>query len=82
MSYWHFIKIIKGPGTSVQSPALSQEYVRNVPYMMMSQILKTQKTRYLENETFFLQNFLKKGWKFGVGAGLLKKEGGEVGVGD
>ena len=28
------------------------------------------------------ENFFKKGWKFGVGAGLLKKEGGEVGVGD
>ena len=30
--YCHFNKIIKGPGTSVQSPALSQKYVRNVCY--------------------------------------------------
>ena len=26
----YFNKIIKGPGTSLQSPALSQKYVRNV----------------------------------------------------
>ena len=26
----HFNKIIKGPGTSLKSPALSQKYVRNV----------------------------------------------------
>ena len=30
MLYWHFNKIIKGPGTSFQSPALSQKNVRNV----------------------------------------------------
>ena len=28
--YCHFNKIIKGPGTSFQSRALSQKYVRNV----------------------------------------------------
>ena len=28
--YCHFKKIIKGPGTSSQSPALSQKHVRNV----------------------------------------------------
>ena len=28
--YCHFDKIIKGPGTSFQSPALSQKHVRNV----------------------------------------------------
>ena len=28
--YCHFIKVIKGPGTSLQSPALSQKHVRNV----------------------------------------------------
>ena len=28
--YYHFNEIIKGPGTSFQSPALSQEHVRNV----------------------------------------------------
>ena len=28
--YCRFNKIIKGPGTSVESPALSQIYVRNV----------------------------------------------------
>ena len=28
--YCHFNKIIKGPGTSFQSPLLSQKYVRNV----------------------------------------------------
>ena len=27
--YCHFNKIIKGPGTSFQSPALSQKHVRN-----------------------------------------------------
>ena len=27
--YCYFDKIIKGPGTSFQSPAMSQEYVRN-----------------------------------------------------
>ena len=26
---YYFNKIIKGPGTSFQSPAMSQEYVRN-----------------------------------------------------
>ena len=30
--YCHFSKILKGPGTSFQSPALSQEHVRNVCY--------------------------------------------------
>ena len=29
MLYCHFNKIIKGPGTSFQSPALSQKHVRN-----------------------------------------------------
>ena len=28
--YCHFNKIIKGPGTSIQSSALRQKYVRNV----------------------------------------------------
>ena len=28
--YCHFNKIIKGPGTSFQSPALSQKHVRKV----------------------------------------------------
>ena len=28
--YFRFNKIIKGPGTSFQSPALSQKHVRNV----------------------------------------------------
>ena len=28
--YCHFIKIIKGPGASFQSPALSQKHVRNI----------------------------------------------------
>ena len=28
----HFIKIVKGPGTSFQSPTLSQKHVRNVCY--------------------------------------------------
>ena len=28
--YCHYDKIIKGPGTSLQSPALSQKHVRNV----------------------------------------------------
>ena len=28
--YYHFNKIIKEPGTSIQSPALSQKHVRNV----------------------------------------------------
>ena len=28
--YYHFNKIIKGPVTSLQSPALSQKYFRNV----------------------------------------------------
>ena len=28
--YCHFNKIIKGPGTSFQSPALSQKHVRNI----------------------------------------------------
>ena len=90
--YCHFNKIIKGPGTSFQSPALNQKHDRNVCYkfhkhltkfhfdsilrfkrkkhkcnfhyvtmsIMISQILKpvditrTEKSRYLENETFFL----------------------------
>ena len=88
-SHCHFNKIIKGPGTTFQSPPLSQKHVRNVFFdstlvfdqisfghylgfkrnknkcnfhyatmsMMTSQILKsldftkTQKSRYLENET-------------------------------
>ena len=28
--YGHFHEIIKGPGTRLQSPALSQKYFRNV----------------------------------------------------
>ena len=28
--YFYFNKIIKGPATSFQSPALNQKYVRNV----------------------------------------------------
>ena len=95
--YCHFNKMIKGPGTSFQSPALGQKHVRNlcptvhqyltkfnfdstqdskekhtkvkhkcyfhyvaIP-MITSQSLKsvdfpkTQKSRYLENETFFHQ---------------------------
>ena len=28
--YYHFYKILKEPGTSFQSPAFSQKYVRNV----------------------------------------------------
>ena len=28
--YCHFNKIMKGPGTSFQSPALSEKHVRNV----------------------------------------------------
>ena len=28
--YWHFNKIIKGPGTSFKSPALSEKHVTNV----------------------------------------------------
>ena len=31
--YWHFDKIIKGPGTSFQSPASSKKHVRNVCHM-------------------------------------------------
>ena len=90
-SYCYFNKIIKGPGTSFQSPAMSQKYVRNIFHTthqyftklafdstqdlkeiiigatsimlqwMASQILKfvhfikTQKSRYLKNKTFFLQ---------------------------
>ena len=30
--YCHFNKITKGPGTSLQPPALSQKHVRNVYY--------------------------------------------------
>ena len=80
--YYHFIEIIKGPGTSFQSPALSKNMLemfvirctylgseRNKQkcnfhyaemYMMTSHnwkyvdFTKTQKSRYLENETFFL----------------------------
>ena len=44
--YCHFNKIIKWPGTSFQSPA---------PTQRCSLYKKTQKSRYLENETFFLQ---------------------------
>ena len=66
--YCHFNKIIKEPGTSLQSPVLSQKHFRNVEIpllvmpIMMSQILKSvdftkaQKSRYLENKiSFFLQ---------------------------
>ena len=93
--YCHFNKIIKRPGTSFQSPALRQKYIRNICHtthqyltkfyfdsiqdsrelsiiltffiyvampVMTSQILrsvdftKTQKSRYLKNETLsFLQ---------------------------
>ena len=28
--YCHFNKIIKGPGTSFQSPALNQKHIKNV----------------------------------------------------
>ena len=28
--YCHFNKIVKGPGTSFQSPAVNQKHVRNV----------------------------------------------------
>ena len=103
--YCYFRKIIKGPGTSFQSPALSQKHVRNVCHtahqyltkqdlrfkrkkhkcnlhyaamlMMTSQILKsagftkTQKSRYLENETFFLQ--IKKIINYTSRAPLLQK---------
>ena len=81
LPYCNFSKIIKGPGTSFQSPTLNQKHVRNGSHtaqqyltkyyfdstqdvampMMTSQILKsvdftkTQKSRYLEDETFFLQ---------------------------
>ena len=30
--YYHFNKIIKGPGTSFQSPAVTQKHVRNNCY--------------------------------------------------
>ena len=30
--YCHFNKITKGPGTSLQPPALSQKHVRNIYY--------------------------------------------------
>ena len=30
LQYCHFNKVIKGPGTSLKSPALNQKHVRNV----------------------------------------------------
>ena len=64
--YCHFNKITKGPGTSFKSPGFKRnKHNCNLHYaamlMMTSQILKsvdftkTQKSRYFENETFFLQ---------------------------
>ena len=38
--YCHFHKIIKGPGTSFQSPVLSQNYVRNVFHTAYSYLAK------------------------------------------
>ena len=104
----HFNKIIKGPGTSFQFPALSQKHVRNVCHtthqyltefhsdgtqdskeisrtnfyyvamlMVTSQILKfvdftkTQKSRYLKNETLFLFQ-IKKFINCSSGANLAK----------
>ena len=65
--YCHFNKIIKWPGTSFQSPALNQKHFRNVCHTAHQYLTKfdfdsfwnsqkkPQKSRYLENETFFLQ---------------------------
>ena len=71
--YCHFNKIIKEPGTSLQSPVLSQKHFRNVEIpllvmpIMMSQILKSvdftkaQKSRYLENKISFFLHIKKVG---------------------
>ena len=40
MLYCHFIKTIKGPGTSFQSPILSQKHVRNVCYRIHQYLAK------------------------------------------
>ena len=36
----HFDKIIKGPGTRVQSPALSKKHVRNVCHTAQQYLIK------------------------------------------
>ena len=36
--YCHFSKIIQGPGTSIQSPALSQKHARNVNHTYNTQV--------------------------------------------
>ena len=38
--YCHFNKIIKGPGTSFQSPTLSQKHVRNVFFKIHKYLIK------------------------------------------
>ena len=38
--YCHFNKIIKGPGTSFQSPAFSQKHVRNVCHTAQQYLTK------------------------------------------
>ena len=38
--YCHFNKIIKGPGTSFQSPALSQKHVRNICHTAQQYLTK------------------------------------------
>ena len=90
--YFYFNKIMNGPGTNFQSPALSQQHVRNVCHTAhkyltkfhfdstqdskeisimqlplcsndyddvtdfeICEFHKNTKSRYLENETFFLQ---------------------------
>ena len=41
--YWHFNKIIKGPGTRLQSPALSQNILECIlPYFILI-VLRIQK---------------------------------------
>ena len=38
--YYHFNKIIKRPGTSFQSPALSQKHAKNVSHTVQQYLTK------------------------------------------
>ena len=67
--YFHFNKIIKGPGTSFQFPTLIQKFWK---VLKSVDFTKTQKPRYLKNETlFFLQ--IKRFINYTLRATLWKK---------
>ena len=62
LPYCHFNKIIKGPGTSFQSPALGQKHVRNIcqtthQYLTKFHFGRTQDSKEISISQSVIQNF-------------------------